>query len=156
METFSLLLALCEGDPPVTGGFPHKGRWRGALIFSLICARTNDEANNRNAGDLRRHRAHYNVTLIYMRETPVRLFLCIILCFVRGSWDHPHRRGRHANVWLFHCCRHSTLLDQHKNGRWSYGLYTIYGMFPSCKRRFTSCEWGNHHDSVAKQSQVMA
>ena len=25
METFSALLALCEGNPPVTGWFPHKG-----------------------------------------------------------------------------------------------------------------------------------
>ena len=40
MGTFSALLALCEGNPPVTGGFPshHKGQGRGALMFSLICA----------------------------------------------------------------------------------------------------------------------
>ena len=25
MEAFSALLALCEGNLPVTGGFPHKG-----------------------------------------------------------------------------------------------------------------------------------
>ena len=30
---------------------PHKGQWRGALMFSLICAWT-----NRDVGDLRRHR----------------------------------------------------------------------------------------------------
>ena len=29
---------------------PHKGQWRGALMFSLICAWTNGWANNRNAG----------------------------------------------------------------------------------------------------------
>ena len=44
---------------------PHKGQWRGALMFSLICApRTNGWANNREAGDLRRHRAHYDVTVM--------------------------------------------------------------------------------------------
>ena len=37
METFSALLALCVGNSPVTGEFPHKGQWRGALMFSLIC-----------------------------------------------------------------------------------------------------------------------
>ena len=37
---------------------PHKGQWRGTLMFSLICAWTNGWANNRYAGDLRRHRAH--------------------------------------------------------------------------------------------------
>ena len=42
----------------------HKGRWRGTLIFSLICAWTNGWINNRDAGDLRRHRAYYNVVVM--------------------------------------------------------------------------------------------
>ena len=42
---------------------PRKGQWRGALMFSLICAWTNAWANNREAGDLRRHRAHYDVIM---------------------------------------------------------------------------------------------
>ena len=37
---------------------PHKGQWRGALMFSLIYARINDWVNNGEAGDLRRNRAH--------------------------------------------------------------------------------------------------
>ena len=44
---------------------PHKGQWRGALMFSLICAWTNDWANNRDAGGLIWHRAHYDVTLMF-------------------------------------------------------------------------------------------
>ena len=44
---------------------PHNGEWRGALMFSLICAWTNDWVNNRDAGDLRRHRAHYDVTVMF-------------------------------------------------------------------------------------------
>ena len=43
---------------------PHKGQWRGALMYSLICAWINGWVNNREAGDLRRHRAHYDVTVI--------------------------------------------------------------------------------------------
>ena len=39
-----------------------KGQWRGALMFSVICARKNGWANNRYTGDLRRHHAHYDVT----------------------------------------------------------------------------------------------
>ena len=65
METFSALLALCAGNSPVPVNFPHKGQWRGALMFSLICAWINDWVNNRGAGDLRRHRTHYDVTVIY-------------------------------------------------------------------------------------------
>ena len=42
---------------------PHKGQWRGALMFSLICVWISGWVNNREAGDLRRYRAHYDVTV---------------------------------------------------------------------------------------------
>ena len=47
---------------------PHKGQWRGALMFSSICVWINDWVNNRAAGHLRRYRAHYNVIKWYMAE----------------------------------------------------------------------------------------
>ena len=43
---------------------PHKGQWRGALMFTLICARINSWVNNREAGDLRRYPGHYDVTVM--------------------------------------------------------------------------------------------
>ena len=43
---------------------PHKGQWHGALMFSLICVWINDWVNNREAGDLRRYRAHYDVIVM--------------------------------------------------------------------------------------------
>ena len=43
---------------------PHKGQWRGALMFSLICFWINGWVNNREAGDLRRYRAQYDVTVM--------------------------------------------------------------------------------------------
>ena len=48
---------------------PHKGQWRGALMFSLIHAWTNGWINNRDAGDLRHSRAHYDVTVVVPRNT---------------------------------------------------------------------------------------
>ena len=48
--------------PPVNS--PHKGQWRGALMFSLICVWINDWVNNREAGDLRCYRAHYDVIVM--------------------------------------------------------------------------------------------
>ena len=66
MGTFSALLALCAGRPWIPR--THKGQWRGALIFSLICAWINDWVNNRETEDLRRHRAHYDVILIFRRN----------------------------------------------------------------------------------------
>ena len=44
--------------------FPHKGQWRGALMFSLICARINGWINNREAGDLRYNHTHYDVIVM--------------------------------------------------------------------------------------------
>ena len=57
METFFALLALCEGNPPVTGGFPSQKPV--SLMFSLISAWINGWANNQDSDDLRRHRAYY-------------------------------------------------------------------------------------------------
>ena len=64
METFSVLLAICEGNSAVPGEFPSQGQWREALMFSLLCVWINDWVNNLEAGDLRRYLAHYDVTLM--------------------------------------------------------------------------------------------
>ena len=55
---------LVESNITTPVNSPHKGQWRGALIFSLICARTYGWVNNGEAGDLRRHRAHYDVIVM--------------------------------------------------------------------------------------------
>ena len=64
METFSALLAFVRviHRPPVNS--PLKGQWRRVLMFSLICAWMNGWVNNRETGDLRRHRAHYDVIVM--------------------------------------------------------------------------------------------
>ena len=43
---------------------PHKGQWRGALMFTWICIWINGWVNNHEAGDLRRHRGHYDVNVM--------------------------------------------------------------------------------------------
>ena len=45
---------------------PHKGQWCRALMFSLICVWINGWVNNREAGDLRRYRAHYDVIVMVL------------------------------------------------------------------------------------------
>ena len=64
METFSALLAICAGNSPIAVNSPHKGQWRGALMFSLLCVWINGWVNNREACDLRRYRAHCDVTVM--------------------------------------------------------------------------------------------
>ena len=51
---------------------PHKGQWRGALMFTLICARKNGWVNNHEAGDLRRYRGHYEVTVMTKQDPQTR------------------------------------------------------------------------------------
>ena len=75
--------------------FPHKGQWRGALMFSLIYVWINDWANNREAGDLRRQHGHYDVIVMWFRQwlvvdwssipmrfsgTPLCIFRCLWSC----------------------------------------------------------------------------
>ena len=67
METFSALLGHLWGNssqPPVNS---PKGQWRGALMFSLICVWINGWVNKREAGDLRRYHAHYDVIVVSNR-----------------------------------------------------------------------------------------
>ena len=54
----------------------HKDQWRGALMFSLICVCIDGWVNNREAGDLRRYRTHYDV-------------------IVMDPWNVVHQNGCH-------------------------------------------------------------
>ena len=42
-------------------------------MFSLICVWINDWVNNREAGDLRRYRAHYDVIVMIYRSNFLKL-----------------------------------------------------------------------------------
>ena len=71
-------------------GDPHKGQWRGALMFSLICAWINGWVNTRGAGDFRRHRAHNDVIVMVVGRH-------------RTSSQSPFSiKRRYFYVWGFH------------------------------------------------------
>ena len=72
METFSAYLAFCAGNSPAPVNSSHKGRWRGALMFSFIYAWINDWVNNREAGDLRCHRGHCDVDVMILQASFTR------------------------------------------------------------------------------------
>ena len=88
METFSALLAICAGNSPVTGESPLKGQWRGALMFSSICAWLYGWVNNHKAGDLKRHRAHYDVTIMNKVENRTLRFC---KTFYVNHMNHFHK-----------------------------------------------------------------
>ena len=95
METFSASLAICAGNSQVT----DKGQWRGALMFPLICAWINVWTNNHEAGDLRRHWAHYDVTVM-KRDCITSDVIPKSLSYSKKSrgqsmdpWGTPHTTG---------------------------------------------------------------
>ena len=91
---------------------PHKGQWSGALIFFLICAWINGWVNNGEAGDLRRHRTHYNVTVLYGWE---RQFKGTSLISYMSLWAHTHLSywidlRQHEDAFTFFISQHLAAL----------------------------------------------
>ena len=145
IETFSALLAFCAVNSP------HQGQCRGALMFSLICAWTNAWVNNRDAGDLRRHGARYDVSYASVcAKFSVKCVLresCTIGCqvFLMNiffSYDVGFRKSYSTYMALI------TLKDQLINlVRWWYISWFLKGLRPSCLWYFITkvilswCSW---------------
>ena len=71
METFPLYWTFVRGIHRLPANSPHKCQSRGALMLSLICAWINGWVNNREAGDLRRHRRHCNDAVLIPACAPI-------------------------------------------------------------------------------------
>ena len=71
---------------------PHKGQWRGALMFYLICVWINKWANNREAGDLRRYRVHHNVSVMIevLSATTQKGAILFNSCLTTKYFKTPH------------------------------------------------------------------
>ena len=63
MESFPRYWRFVRGIRRSSANSPHKGQWQ-ILMFSLICARINGWVNSREAGNLRRHHAHYDIIVV--------------------------------------------------------------------------------------------
>ena len=83
----------------------HKGQWRGTLMFSVICAWTNRWV----AGDLRRHRSHYDVivmkTRLCMSAWPTMILMCNLWANCYNKKDQLHldfdKQPRHCVIQLY-------------------------------------------------------
>ena len=64
METFSALLAICVGNSPATGEFPAPRPMTQSFDVFFDLRWINGWVNNREAGELRRYRAHYDVIVM--------------------------------------------------------------------------------------------
>ena len=85
---------------------PHKGQWGGALMFSLICAWINDSVNNREAGDLKRYRAHHcngrHDDIRMVNDMMCEIFLSCGCRFIDKFVELNHSRSYKS--WHTHTC----------------------------------------------------
>ena len=106
---------------------PLKGQWRGALMSSMICVWINGWVNNHEAGDLRRHRAHYDVLAMNSFEPS------------DGMWWHGYVS---TLIQVMACC----LMAISTNHHWG-----LEALFLSCicyrKNLQSSC----HNDTVKRK-----
>ena len=84
MENFPRYWPFVRGVNRSPVNSPHNGQWHRALIFSLICAWINGWVNNGEAGDLRRHRAHYDVTVMNFFSLQLIMLKYCTTCHVRS------------------------------------------------------------------------
>ena len=69
---------------------PHKCQWRGAFGFSLICVWINGWVNNGKAGDLIRHRAHYDVIVLSYKYGSDHFHDFLLSLRIYGNFEHCH------------------------------------------------------------------
>ena len=74
----------------------QKGQWRGALVFTLICVWINGSVSNHEAGDLRRYRAHYDITVM---RTVKYIVLCCINSLSVSDMITSHRAYQLGQHW---------------------------------------------------------
>ena len=90
---------------------PHKGQWRGALMFSLICAWINGWVNNCEVGDLRSHRANYDfIVMKYVGPTHIQSSAAdywIIFMQLPGTFDKSNLVQKTIPTILYHLVNHT-------------------------------------------------
>ena len=116
METFSALLTFVWRIHRSPVNSPHKCQWRGALMFYLISTWINDWVNNREAGDLRRNLAHYDVIVMIKLSSQFSAMQGTRKTCQTFSTTFPIERRTTlphnlAQMWwlLFQCSRHGYL-----------------------------------------------
>ena len=127
---------LCGGIHRSPVNSRHKGQWRGALIFSLIWAPINGWVNNGVTGNFRRHRAHYDVTVIIcsnvswvrplcLRRVSRNIYMYIGCDFVACEW-----RDWYTNVlffiWKCLLCIQSLICILIQSPQYAVSRYIIY------------------------------
>ena len=115
-EAFFVSLPFVRGIHRWSVNSPHKDHWRGALTFSLIYAWINVWVNTRDAGGLKSHRAHNDVTVMWYhlqimkleKKEPVPVELIFKLPESLYNNDTVHDEYNVDYIWKVFC--HSDVL----------------------------------------------
>ena len=92
------------------------------LVLSLIYAWTNGWVNNRNAGDLRRHHAHYDITVIWRIWWQNRLVRLSQQLYNIIVYETLMKNIHHNNTHIF------------SGWGWWYCVYIIFYYLPAAKK----------------------
>ena len=85
---------------------PNKGQWRGALMFSSICVCINGRVNNREAGDLRSYRPHYDVTVTDRQNSWLQAKHGVKMAALQSILKRDHQHFEAEAKWPLFCRRH--------------------------------------------------
>ena len=116
---------------------PHKGQWRGALLFSLICVWINRWVSNHEAGDLRRYRSHYDVSVMFngwfMKLCAIRYwtaFTSMLIKPIKGkvTWNNClryfFRKYSYLCITVYSCSKIKYWAESNSTV-WEYQLHLV-------------------------------
>ena len=95
MKTFSALLILCEGNPPFTGGCPSQRPVKRSFDIFFDMRLNKRLIKQLDAGDLRRHRYHYDATVMSSKASPG--------CRTTIRWVCCHSVVIYSLLWINKC-----------------------------------------------------
>ena len=112
---------------------PHKGQWRVALMFSLICVWINGWVNNGEAGDLRCYLVHYGITVMIepMRHNELHFTYCSLTDGFNSKWAGD------INLCFIYCSPEQVLKQ-------TVELPVIWDAMMLMWHLYNDLEWWNH------------
>ena len=112
----------------------HKGQWRRVLMF--LYAWSNGKANNRDADDLRRHRAHYDVAVTW--------YCCWLKPANKAAappWPDPYALFQFVSDWITGSISAFVIsIELFSSFTWYYCVYTVPGCSWYACARILRCD----------------
>ena len=138
METFSALLALCAGYSPVTGEFPSQRPVTQSFDVFIDLSWKNGWINSGEAGDLRRHCAHYDVTVMHNSLVNQQLILTNAFESLKNTINRYHGMVGVAVAIVISTMHEKLCIDMHNAQK--------FGKFlKSSHSHISKSQWRNYY-----------